>query len=90
MLAVARLSDVANPDERRLARLRSGPGAVAAKVYKAVTKRIGGAALVGFLDANRPGDDRPPFEIPTELRQKLPGGPRSFALRRPRARSHRR
>ena len=87
---VARLSDVANPDERRLARLRAGPGAVAAKAYKWVTKRIGGAALVGFLDANRPGDDRPPFEIPTELRQKLPGGPRSFALRRPRARSHRR
>jgi hypothetical protein len=79
---VARLSDVVNPDQRRLARLGAGVGALVALGYRRTMQRIGGAALEGFLEANRPGDGRPPFAVPTELRPKLPHGPRAFRLRR--------
>ena len=79
---VAQLSDVVNVDTRRLARLGAGRGAVASKAYERVTRRIGGAALEGFLDANRPGDDRPPFALPDELRHRHPRSPRSFRILR--------
>jgi hypothetical protein len=79
---LALLSDVAHPDQRGLARLGPGPRALVVRAHRRVMTRIGGFALKGFLEANRPGDGRPAFAIPTELRPKLPGGPRRFSLRR--------
>lgn len=79
---VALLSDAANPDQRGPGRVGAGSRTLVVRAYRWVMTQIGGFALKGFLEANRPGDGRPAFAIPTELRPKLPRGPRRFSLRR--------
>jgi hypothetical protein len=77
---VADLVDAEGAERRRLARLRDRRRRLAASAYDRTMRRIGASALDGFLAANRPGDGRPPFEVPTELRSRLAPGPRVFRI----------
>jgi hypothetical protein len=62
-----RVSEVAHVDERR------------GRMVQAAMRRIGGEAVLGFMEANR-GADRPSFSVPTELQPQLSRSPGRFRL----------